>query len=243
MAATINFRRETTIVNRLGRSARTGADVLSFADEKPNRETYWIFTGKDSQKEKEVEDLESIESQNAFDDHIEIQSNITRLNKTISKGLTASGLETQEEEDVRPVVTWLIEKVKNVQYSEEYLKIKRNDNLYRILFYLDEILNSVNNKISKEMNISLLKNQINATYKTFYDCGQEIHFLSILHVVENIFSHDIDNKAVLRETVKLFKNLIDRSRVTFADYKVFVKRYFDLGVNFIALEDSQENPS
>jgi hypothetical protein len=192
------------------------------------------FSGTVSREIERKDEAEDIQDQVSIEEPTYITGSFTFSQTAVVDTNVSKGRIQSIEREVN-YAPWLMDKVKDINYSSGYLKIRRNENLRKILLYVNGIIDNSNDNIAQLVNSVQLKNQINIIYKKFFNCGQEMHFLSILYMVENVFGKGIPEKPVLRETVKLFKALINKDRVTFNDYKVFGKRYFDLGIGTVSL--------
>jgi len=191
---------------------------------------------QESVKERSIEDMFQVndEEKRKIKNRIFNKSSQTAVYLT-----TESDLDAEEEKEELDIPRWLAEKIDVVEYSKEYIQLKQRSYICAILFHLNEIISNFDNDGVIQINIEVLMNQFNKAYKEFFQSGQVMNFLSILYLLENYLNFKEVNKTVLRDTMKFFKSILKESNITYDHYKILAKRYFELGIDIVSIENSE----
>ena len=165
-----------------------------------------------------------------------------RIDKCFSKTIANSREEIKEKYNANPInlPDWFVKKNIKTKYTEEYLQIRRQNNIQKLLYYIDEIISIFHDEMEKLIPIELMKNYINEIYNNFLEGGQEVEYLSVIHLIENILNSDYLNKRTLQVVSSELKQLYKKRSIEYNDYKQFTGRLFELGIDFISIEDIDE---
>lgn len=124
------------------------------------------------------------------------------------------------------------------EYTNEYISLKRKGYISNLLNSLEEIKANLTDLPVYSMNYKLFLNEVSKIYKFFLKTHQEENFLSIVNLIEEVFSNNEIDKKIIRITLSILKSMKDLDNINHLQYDISIRKFFNAGIDFISIKDT-----
>jgi hypothetical protein len=124
------------------------------------------------------------------------------------------------------------------EYTDEYISLKRKEYISNLLNSLKDIEANLTDLPLYSMNYKLFLNEVLKIYKFFLKTHQEEIFLSIVNLIEEVFSNNKIDKKIIKTTFSILKPMKDLDNINPLQYDMSVKKFFNAGIDFISIKDT-----
>ena len=124
------------------------------------------------------------------------------------------------------------------EYTDEYISLKRKEYISNLLNSLEEMKANLTDLPLYSMNYKLFLNEVSKIYKFFLKTHQEEIFLSIINLIEEVFSNNKINKKIIRTSLSILKPMKDLDNINHLQYDMSIRKFFNAGIDFISIKDT-----
>ena len=129
--------------------------------------------------------------------------------------------------------------LKNIsEYTDEYISLKRKEYISNLLNSLEEMESNLTDLSLYSMSYKLFLNEFSKIYKFFLKTHQEEIFLSIINLIEEVFSNNKINKKIIRTSLSILNHMKDLDIINHSQYDMTISKFFNAGIDFISIKDT-----
>lgn len=170
-----------------------------------------------------------------IDDRFSLKN--TGLNRTSFSSEKAK-LEDLEDFSFRKEINKVLDSKDISEYTNEYISLKRKEYISNLLNSLEDLKANLTDLTMYSMNYKLFLNEVSKIYKFFLKTHQEEIFLSIVNLIEEVFSNNEIDKKIIRTTLSILKSMKDLDNINHLQYDMSIRKFFNAGIDFISIKDT-----